>query len=721
MSVNMQGPWTVAVKSKSADFAQRFIISNATSGNGTYAGEVTTPHVLVTGDHWSITIQNKPTGGDWVDSADQITFPTTSGLQYHFDIQSNDAGGDQDFNDLILTCSTPQTPTDFVIYGNVSYYQGVCIFNPCRKDWLAIETASALANALKNPYLRVPIEKLYPYRLKPVPRMPPGPTPDPPPFRPLVIPLCEQTALPAKQAQVFRLAAPEVKTRTAKGEAIADAQPSVVSSRTVVLEQTWSAATLEFDRLAVARIADHIFRICITGHLPGVALKFQEYDRTMAELAGGAYTGDGNREDLGACATDRNGNYIFRFSRSLAELAQEVDVDVAPGESAATQILPDVIVQLLDPSKPLGYCYESAPYWNIPTFKRIDICVPRDYVPPPMACQGGRAIQAIGDIFIVDPNNTLDGDGRITAKSSLPNTRPARCAAWSGSLDLFACFLDHPDAIYYTIRFKKPGDTDWSFFQEKYTYLHKKNLGPGWYQGDLGGPDPNIPALQVDGGVATKVPAYHNFENCDWVQPRYRKAVISSWLYAPAGGTASFKIEGYNAAGNKVAGAEDTIKLYIDNNNPVFDIFSVKMLDQSGGDCALFTVPADQPNAPLTVQFRANQQNGFLNAYSLGVRKGNIGGVAVDGLGPGAISDTYVHTSDVVCSQLEGTFADVTHDAQGYVVANIKPHTGNWLDANQPFCTFAVQLSCSVRRTNGYNDAVCGFGPTEYWLGIQKS
>ena len=29
----------------------------------------------------------------------------------------------------------------------------------------------------------------------------------------------------------------------------------------------------------------------------------------------------------------------------------------------------------------------------------------------------------------------------------------------SGQLDLFACFLDHPEAVYYTIRFRKLGLT----------------------------------------------------------------------------------------------------------------------------------------------------------------------------------------------------------------------------------------------------------------------
>src|SRR5215470_8430006 len=232
MAITMQGAWTVAVKSKSAAFAQRFIISNAASGNGTYAGDVGTPPVFVTGDHWSISIQNAPTAGHWVDSADQITFPTVAAGKVQFDIQSNDAGPDQDFNDLILTCSAPQTLTDFFLYGHVSYYDDFCIFNPCWRDWLVIETPIALANA------------------------------------------------------------------KAAAEAAA---PTVTSSRTVALRQSSAVATVDYDRLAVAGIVDHIFQLCTTGPLPGVALGFQQYDRTGAELSGGSYTGTGNREDLGVC------------------------------------------------------------------------------------------------------------------------------------------------------------------------------------------------------------------------------------------------------------------------------------------------------------------------------------------------------------------------------------------------------------------------------------
>jgi hypothetical protein len=45
MIISMQGNWTVRVKSKSAAFPQQFKIIGATSGNGTYAGIVTTPPV----------------------------------------------------------------------------------------------------------------------------------------------------------------------------------------------------------------------------------------------------------------------------------------------------------------------------------------------------------------------------------------------------------------------------------------------------------------------------------------------------------------------------------------------------------------------------------------------------------------------------------------------------------------------------------------------------
>src|SRR5947208_15368515 len=107
MAITMQGSWTIKVKSKEAAFPQRFIVAGASSGNGTYNGDTSTPAVIVTGAHWTIRIQNNP-GSGFIDSAEQIKFPTVTATTVQFDIQSNDAGNDQDFHDLSRPCRSPR-------------------------------------------------------------------------------------------------------------------------------------------------------------------------------------------------------------------------------------------------------------------------------------------------------------------------------------------------------------------------------------------------------------------------------------------------------------------------------------------------------------------------------------------------------------------------------------------------------------------------------------
>lgn len=733
MAINMQGSWTVSVKSKSAAFEQRFIISGADTGNGTYPH--TTPPVYVTGDSWTITIQHDP-GTGWIESEDQIKFPTISAGQYTFDIESNDTGPDEDFNDLILTCSTLQTETDFLIYGHVSYYGGWCLLNPCAWGWVVIDTALALAKAVKNPHLRLIIEKLYPERLITDPPSP-GPQPDPPPFRPLVIPIHEQTALPPKLGQVLRVrrtASP--KSEAAEAEAVTT---SVTTLRQVQLARAETAALLDVDRLALASIFDRWIPSCTTGPLPGVVLKFQEYDRTSAELAGGAYFGDGNREDLGVCVTDRNGNYIFRFSRTIAEFFEEAAVDLAPGEDVVVQSMPDVIVQVLDPMVPTGVAYESAPFWNIPLFKRIDICVPEENIKPGLKpCHEGLIIQGIGNIFIGPPqpdgsrvgfNNSLGADGRITARNTLgPQTR---CAAWAGILDFYACLTN--EAIkWYTIRYKKPGETSWKFYQQEYLHPRVENVAVPGYNGDPVGPLPV--GLKVDGGPKTTVKAYKNISiEPGWVSMHiHRKAKIRSASYeAGVPGPVQFRIEGYRANGNKFPGADDTITLYIDNTWPTRRIDeNITMGSQTLGNCALFTLPTSQEGAPLTVKFKVDQAQGFLKSYELYMYKGTTGYFAVlppaypqaspPQPTPPYRARTYEHGDDLLCNQLRGTFDDSTADlVTGYVTINITPDSGHWLEPTQTFCAFSVNLVCTTRVTNGLH----GFGPyhaTPVLIGIER-
>ena len=168
---------------------------------------------------------------------------------------------------------------------------------------------------------------------------------------------------------------------------------------------------------------------------------------------------------LGLAVTDEQGNYIFRFTQTLAEIAAEASDIVAGGSSLAIQPRPDLIVQAISGGT-AGVLYESALYPDVPNLKRIDICVPFDILNPgPTACQGGRAIQSIGNVWTIPGvGNTLDADGRITATD--PTGPIITRGAWVGRLDLFACFLDL-DVAYYTIRFRRPGG-GWAFVQELY-------------------------------------------------------------------------------------------------------------------------------------------------------------------------------------------------------------------------------------------------------------
>lgn len=723
--ISMQGNWAVSVKSRSAAFPQRFVIAGAVSGNGAHDGQVSAPPIAVTGDNWTINIQSNP-GSGFVNSETQIKFPTASTTHYELDIESNDAGPDEDFNDLVLMCTTPKTATDFVVYGHAGYYGPGCIFNPCWRDFVVIDTVASLEEALGNAIVRPSIEKLYPDRLR-VEIPPIGPTPPPPPFRPLMIPLQGESAIPAKQAQILTLAqhTPEEPKRRAKGPA-AEPQQVVTSARSLTISKP-APANLDFDRVGVARLVDRLQSLCRRGPLPGVFLRFLEYDRTAAELAGGPYTGTGDREVLGTCFTDRNGNYVFRFTRSIGDIAEEVSADVAVGENAVVQARPDVIVQLLDPSAPTGVCHESAPYWNIPLLRRINLCIPRECVGRlPGPCDDGQVIEGVGNISFgprdVDlsrsgHNNFLTSDGRVTAKNTGQGVPHARCAAWAGVLDLYGCFAND-EVTRYTLRWRRPAE-GYQFFQEP--YRHPK-LGSPNPNGELVGPFDVT--LNVPGLGTTLAKAYSNIEDDEsWAQMhRGRKAFISSWVYAPTPGPVKFRIDGYDAAGNSVA--SDSMWLWIDNLPPELQISSVDMQGQLGGDCALFTVPPGDPATPLTVRFKASQPRRFMNGYALSVRKGNMGGFPITGTGPGQLSGEYVHGDDLVCNSFDGTPDDPAADASGFVVADIvpgptAPASGRWLQPGQPFCTFSVNVACSVRVTNGYNSAVQSYGPAQYLLGIQ--
>jgi hypothetical protein len=128
------------------------------------------------------------------------------------------------------------------------------------------------------------------------------------------------------------------------------------------------------------------------------------------------------------------------------------------------------------------------------------------------------------------------------------------------------------------------------------------------------------------------------------------------------------------------------------------------------GNCAKFKLPTGQPGAPLTVQFKADQAQGFLSSYSLSMNKGAIGDFPVTPPPPATApfrEGSYVHGDDLACSAFRGTFDDPTHDlVSGYVTIDLAPASGHWLESTENFCAFSVNLVADMRKTDGYSGGV---------------
>lgn len=742
MPLIMHGNWTVAIKEKHAAFPQRFIISGATNGNGTYEA----PHapVYVTGNTWSIRIQSKPGASAWADSEYQITFPTTASGQYHFDLQSNDVwAGDADFDDLVLTFSTPITETDFLVYGNVSTYSG-CWYNPCARYHLQIESAEALKNALRYPALKDAIEKLYPKHIP----LPPIPLPDPPidvpagllaqaSFKPVVIPLQEETLIPIKKGQIVKRDIVETK------KAVKNATSSETSTVLRTLDVARANSKLvEIDRAALIKIRDMGRYLCTTEAIANGALRFQEYDRTLDELGGGAYSGEGLREELGQTSTDRNGNYIFRFRRSLSQLIDETNTDVALGENESLYALPDLIVQVLGASTSGGIPYETAPYWNVPTLKRINICIPSRYWHSPTGCHG-KPISHIGFIPLGKTSTVkLDNDGRVTctdtSKIDIPQTQ---CAAWWGKLRMSACIGKYDKVPHYTLEYRarRPDYswTAWSIYQETLMLDNWKTVPSEWIATKVG---PFVQNLEINKGAPKQdVLAYNNIQgNMDWSGPDwFIKAIVPSWLYSYLGGPGSveFRLKAYDTTGKQiqlwsdpVTSAplyQDTVRLYIDHTGPELHFKDITIGTSTSNPCPLFVLTEPEMiSATLNLKFKAVQRQGFLGGYNLSLTKCNTPNFPVEDLAAAHPLNPVYAPSSGVCGSLYGTLFGVepTADSNDYVSVSLNPIGSTpWLETNESVSSFTLNLSANVRRTDGHSASYpVGYGPMQYNFVIKR-
>ena len=754
MIISMQGNWLVRVKSKSAAYSQRFIVNGATSGNGVHSGTVGTS-VFVTGDQWTIAVQNNPGTGYQLSDA-QIKFPQQIGFMYEFEIWTNDAGSDSDFNDLILACSTPVNINDFIIYGNVSLYSGRCLFNPCRPRLFVIETKYALLEALKNRKLRKIIEKDYPERIPPEDIIDP-PLPDPPPFKPIVIDLYNEAMQPRTELAYRRIENTSKKSsaRSKKEAMISEYSVKNYTALNSIQKATMREYVKSADTIDLAKVIDGLwYWNCVVGPATNTTLTFEEYDRTAAELAGGAYTGTGNRRLLGDTITDMNGNYIFRFSFDMTFPGLEDAGDVAPGEDINVVPYPDVIVKVTSFS-PYNVLYESAPYYNISNLKRINLCLPKSLIQPSSACFNGNLIGSLGNVFLggnqnssasfsnaalrrYGNSNDLESDGKISVGSSLAGFK-IKCASWYGRVDFKGCMYDLAKTVaqnktkWYTIRIKRAGPGNWQFVSQNYKHprFHKRHL-PGYIGDDVG---PFTVPLHVDGGPAIDSPAYKNIQReifvdgIDWEFSNFdRYMQLDTRLYDKIAGertpgTFYVRVDCYDNAGNPVPNGTDMIALYIHNNPLNFDLATPVFTDASivNSGCGLFRLTDAQMNTPIQLSFKANDPEGFVHSFALTMGRCPVPMIALDVTQPNVFTtlsgQTTLFEGDAsanvphTCDGYTGTIEEFS-DA-GMITVEIQPalSEGGWIKLGEYFTSLSFYLLAYKRMTNGYNTGLSD----DYW------
>ena len=177
---------------------------------------------------------------------------------------------------------------------------------------------------------------------------------------------------------------------------------------------------------------------------------------------------------------------------------------------------------------------------------------------------------------------------------------------------------------------------------------------------------------------------------------RDRKLQIATRGFQPGAGAAEFRIEGYDASGEKVPGAEDTIKLYIDNTWSEGDIDYVKLGAEDPGECALFELPS--AGEPLNVRYRVTDPEGFMLSYKLKVYFGSNTFEPTRDLATGNPVD---YSYQLVAPFRFGGTLNETLDPSGYVAVSLQPTDGTWLPSGVDFCAFSFELSATDRKTNG--------------------
>jgi hypothetical protein len=451
--------------------------------------------------------------------------------------------------------------------------------------------------------------------------------------------------------------------------------------------------------LADARVIDGLISLwpCNVERLGDTIMRFVEYDRTAAELGGGPFTGEGDRETLGMSATDEFGNYVFSFRRTPAEIFTEGADDTPTGGDPLVSLNPDLIIQFPDENGVIGYA--TAPYYDIPNIRQINLCIRKDLLAP-KACQGGRVLQYIGDIPVVpNPGSTLFSDGTVTNNKTISGSGPnVERAAWRGTVDLFGCFESAQTPVtHYTVQYRVNGGT-WEYLNVDASGLRQQ--GNGLYVLESYGPDNTV--------FGAAKPAYRNIElEPNWsTEVEHRKVrvrlmdILNTASLSRNAAMVSLRIHGYDASGTFVPGTWDRVDLFVDEIVATGDIASILPTGETEfSECALLELPAD--NVQLDIKLRAlDLTDGFLNSWWLEAIRGSNEKVILTDAATGAEPRGDFPGGDADLTRYVGTSERAGSDSQGYLTLGITPPVTGWLGTHE-FCAYSFELWVQDRTTNG--------------------
>ncbi|HEX4975192.1 MAG TPA: hypothetical protein VFV48_04830, partial [Pseudomonadales bacterium] len=304
-----------------------------------------------------------------------------------------------------------------------------------------------------------------------------------------------------------------------------------------------------------------------------------------------------------------------------------------------------------------------------------------------------------------------------------------------------ACIGKYDKVPHYTLEYRarRPDFswTPWSIYQETLMLDNWKTVPSAWIATKVG---PFVQTLEINKGAPKQdVLAYNNIQgNMDWSGPDwFIKAIIPSWLYSYLGGPGSveFRLKAYDSTGKQiqlwndpVTSAplyQDTVRLYIDHTGPELNFKDVTIGTATTNPCPLFVLTEpEMVSATLNLKFKAVQRQGFLGGYNLSLTKCNTPNFPVEDLvGAHALNPVYVPSAGS-CAGFYGTLfgVDPAADSNDYISVGLNP-IGNtpWLEANESVSSFTLNLSASVRRTDGHSASYpVGYGPMQYNFVIKR-